>query len=362
MSYVTRYSNGTVHHRRLGLAGLGDGEPQGVPPYVTAIIQQIEAQYPLNTQTTQALMTAFGNALSEEAKSEAVKRAAVAAGLSIADIILMMTGVGAIVAVLVTVVMAIINAGLKITQTYFANQANAIVADTENYLRTLVAQYNAKLVAYQGQVVEEEAPAAYQLAVSGQQLHGLGAWQDSLARDMRRAVTATALVTQPILQLHHVTAQALLNPITKLPVPVIANTARATAGAEADAYSDIQRYEKNVDDFIKVGTGEAQLEKTQEAAAKVRAAGEIELKKQFDIAMANSNSPPFRQSLRTGLAAIFRTDPTINSIMSQVVASVANGQAQQLNVPVQQPSAGLQAVPMVATALAAGATLLFLKK
>ncbi len=291
-----------------------------------------------------------------------MKRAAVAAGLAVADIVLTATVVGAWVAVLLTIVMAIINAGLKITQTYFANQANAIVAETENYLRTLVAQYNAQLVAFQGQVVGEEAPAAYQLAVSGQQLHGLGAWQDSLARDMRRAMTATALVTQPILQLHHVTAQALLNPITKLPVPVIANMAKATAGAEADAYDDLQRYEKNVDDFIKVGTGELQLEKTKEAAAKVRATAEVELKRQFDIALANSNSPPFRQSLRTGLAAIFRTDPTINSIMAQVVASVANGTSAQLHVDVQEPSKALQAVPMVATAVAAGAALLFLKK
>lgn len=360
MSYVPIYHDGRVPQRAL--AGLGADAAPGVPPYVTAIIREIESRYPLNTDSIQKLMDAFSKALSEEAKREAIERAAVAAGLAVADIILTATVVGTVVAVLITVVMAVINAALKVTQSYYSNQANQLVADTQNYLRTLAAEYNAKLLAFQSQVIDQEAPAAYQLAVSGATLNGLGAWQANLARDMRRAVTMTAIVAKPIEQFHHVAFQALIQPITRLPIPAISKLAAQTAGAESDAYADMQRYHQNVDNFIKVGTGEATLDKTQEAVAKCRAAGEIEFEKQYQIALANSDSPPFRAALRTGLAAIFRTDPTINSLMSQLVASVANGTTASLNMSVKEPSKGLQAVPMVATGIAAAAALMFFKR
>ncbi len=360
MSYVPVYHDGRVPRQML--AGLGADATQGVPPYVTAIIQEIESRYPLNTDSIQKLMDAFSKALSDEAKREATERAAVAAGLAVADIILTATVIGAVIAALVTVLMAVVNAALKVTQGYYANEAGQVVADTQNYLRTLAAQYNAKLLAFQGQVVEQEAPAAYQLAVSGASLQGLGAWQANLARSMRQAVTATAIAAQPVAHATHVVIQTNSAVLMKVPVPVVQSAARSMMNADANSYAYLQSAEKKVDDFIKVGTGEATLEKTQAAAAKCRAAGEVEFERQYQIALANSDSPPFRAALRTGLAAIFRTDPTINSLMSQVVASVANGTSANLNMSVKQPSKGLQAVPMVATGVAAAAVLLFMKR
>ncbi len=357
MSYVPRYADGRVQ----SLAGLGAEQTAGVPPYVTAIIQDIESRYPLNTDSIQKLMDAFSKVLTDEAKKEATERAIVATGLAVADIVLTATGVGAVIAVAVTVVMAVINAALKITQTYYNNESNKIVVDLQNYLRTLAAQYQARLLAFQSQVIEQEAPAAYQLAVSGQALQGLGAWQANLARDMRRAVTMTAIATQPIQHLTHVTLQTNSAVLMKVPIPIVQHAAQSVAAADNKAYSYLQDEQKKVDDFIKAGTGEAQLAKTQEAAAQARGAAEVEFKRQYDIALANSNSPPFRAALRNSLAAIFRTDPTINSLMSQIVNSVQNGTAQQLNMTVKEPSKSLQAIPMVATG-AAVAALLFLKK
>ncbi len=352
MSYVPVNARGGV-----ALAGLGD-VPAGVPQYVVSIIQHIEAQYPLNTAAVQALVNAIQGALTKEIKKQAMEQAAVSAGMSAAAIVCMYIPVLGWAA---AAIIAVIQGGLQITNGYYRNQSATIQNNTLIYLRTLAAEYEAKLLAYQGQIVEQEAPNAYALAVSGASLHGLGAWQSNLARDMRRAVTATAIAAKPVAHLQHVTIQSISAQIMRVPVPVVANAARAIAQGEGDAYARMQEDMKKVDDFIQVGTGEALLKKTQEACDQVRKTAESEFARQYQIAVANSNAPEFRDALRNGLAAIFRTDPSINSIMGQIVAAASSGQSANMTFAPQQPKT-LQAIPMVATGIAAAAALLVLKR
>lgn len=359
MSYVPVNTRGGAPRRGLvpSLAGLGDAS--GIPPYVIAIIQQIEAQYPLNTDAVQALVNAIQNRLTAELKKQAVEKASVAAGMSAVAIVCAYIPILGWAA---DAIIAVIQVGLQITNGYYKNEAAKLQNATLNYLRTLAAEYEAKLLAYQGQIVEQEAPNAYQLAVSGATLHGLGAWQANLARDMRRAVTATAIAAKPIEHLTHVMIQGSTATLMRVPVPVVQSVARSVSNAENNSYAYLQSAQKKVDDFIQVGTGEAELKKTQEACDRVRKVAEAEFERQYQIALANSNLPQFREALRNGLAAIFRTDPSINSILSQVVAAAASGQSANMTFAPQQPSKALQAVPMVATGIAAAAALLFFKR
>lgn len=343
----------------LQLAGMGDAPITDT----RIIVDQVLASRGFDANALQAVVTKVMSKYDETIKKQAMERAAVSVGLTVAEIVLAYVPV---VGWVIDVVLIVVQAALQITVSYYKNLSNQLIAATTNELKTQGAKYEAALAQLKDQVIAQESSAATALALSGVSiptgqgaLQGLGAWQANLARDLKRAVTATAIAADPVIKAHHDAFQAINDIVAKIPVPAVQNLAQKLNANEADFYSDYKTAEQKVNDFIEVGTGEAQYKKAQEAAARAKTQALAEFARQYQVVSANIQAPQFREQLRYSLATWIRTNPDIMSMATMPLTAPPDSYTGP-SLLTNDPSKALQAIPAVGAAAGAAALLFIL--
>ncbi len=355
MSYVPVYARGGVPR----LAGLG-ADP--APTDVTIIVRQALASQGMNNNQLQAIADRIMERYNADMKRQALEQAAVNAGITIALACIPVIGW------IIEAVWVVVQIGLQITNVYYKNEAAKVINDMQNELRSKAAEYEARLALVKDAVMEQEKPAAIQLALSNTTLTGLGElfwkkpWQPALATVLKESVIWSGQLAKPLVVGHHLAFRTIDNILLKVPIPAVQDAAKKMGISEADWYADVKRTEQQVEDFIDVGTGEAKLAKAKEAAAKARAAALVEFERQFQIAVANVNSAPFREAVRNALAVMIRTDPAIMQMIGHGLDVSSQSPNMAPTLTVVPPAKALQAAPMMATAAAAAAALFLFNK
>ncbi len=343
----------------LGLGSLGEVVD------TTVIVRQVLAKFNMSGAQLEAAVNQAMDRYGADMHKQAVDRAAVAAGLTVVEIVLVyIPVVGAVAAA----VLAVVQVGLQIVQDHYKNEANAIIARTQQELQLAAAQYQAKIDAEKTAAVQQESVAAAAMAVSGMSLNGLdgfglGNVWDNVARDMRRAVEATTLALKPVRQVTHNAIQLTNKIVAQVPIPAVRNAALKLNELEGHLYDNMDETERRYDEFIKLGTGEAQLAKAQEAASRAKAQGLAEMQRQYEVISANLRSATFRDQLRKTLATYLRTNPSIMQIAGSGMSIPGALPPEPLiTLTTQEPSKALTAVPMAASAVGAAALLFLLNK
>jgi uncharacterized membrane protein len=353
MSYVPVFRGGRCPQRGLGEVPITD---------TRIIVDKVLAGRGLDGAALQKVVAAVMSKYDDEMKKQAMQRAAVSTGIALSEIVLACIPViGWAVGLVIAVVYAVVQAALQTTTSYYKGLSAKVIAETQNELKAVATQYEVKLSEVKNQVIAEETPDAAALALSGVPIPTgqgqLGAWQENLARDLKRAVTATAIAVNPVIKAGHDTFQAVNNVAMKVPIPAVQNLARLMNANDADFYGDIKRAEQKVDNFIEVGTGEAQYKRARDAAAQAKSKALAEFERQFQAASGNVRAPEFRLQLRYALATWIRTNP---DIMGMGVVTAPPTSYAGPSLLTNDPSKSLQAVPAVGAAAGAAALLFIL--
>lgn len=360
MSYVPVIRGGYVPTRtrtRGRLAGLGDAT--GVD--TTIIVQQVLAQYHISDAQLQTVVNGVMDKYGAQMKTEAVDRAAVSAGLDAAALVMAYIPV---IGWIGAAAIAVVQAGLQVTESYYQKQANTIIAAAQNEVRLQGVQYDAQIDAYKTQVLKQEAPAAVALALSGVPLNGLGElsglgkslFAEATADAMRFAMEATTVALKPVRKVTHNAIQLSNNIVAQVPIPAVQNAAAALNKLEGHLYDNMDATEAAYDQFIQVGTGEAQMGKAQEAANLAKTKALAELKRQYDLIIANLNAPSFRAQLRTAMAVFIRTGPAGADIQQMIGSGllVPGAPAEPaITLTTAQPNKALQVLPAAGAGAAA---------
>jgi hypothetical protein len=286
---------------------LGD-TPAPAAPAPGAVAQDPSAQDPV---------TAIMSKLTGQMKQLAMEQAAINTAISISLAVIPVVGWA------VDIVFSVASA---LMGNYYSNQVKTLIANFQNELTLDGAQYQQQIQQAQNAAVTAETPAGIQLALSGQVTAtsstppagtaGLGKWEDIIAK-IAHFLGNPLQQLHPLLRIGHVVFTDVNDVAARSGVPAIASLANSLNHSGDTIYNDTLRAQAAISQVISQSTGQAQVQKVQDAITQARAAALSQFQTQTATAIDNINSPPYRAQLRITIAQQVLKDPSTAALVAQ---------------------------------------------
>jgi hypothetical protein len=230
--------------------------------------------------------------------------------------------------------MSLVYAGVQaIVGSKYQRESQQMMGDFQDEMKRTQASYQAKIDAAANAAMQQEAPAAQQLALSNLPLQGLDGMGDIWSK-------AKDVIMAPVKE-----AQRVLHKV--LPSGVIYTVNTVTKPIE----QQIHRAEDAAFDARDTLTGRSAKTEVEESIDKARKIAVAQFEATTKTAIAEINSPAYRQQLRINIAKQIRADPSVAAMLNRMPA----GGTPQLTTPgtdVAEPAKGISLVPMGAAAAA----------
>jgi hypothetical protein len=285
--------------------------------------------------------------LTADMKQEALEQAAIQTGVEIGlEVALAFVPIVGWIADIVIAVYAAITA--LISAHYKALSQQAIAAFQIEMQNDGLACQQA-VNAAQDAAYTAEAPAAIQMAISGQVTlttpnPGMSGSLFNLGMKIIKDFTSQM---NPLVHFNHIVFQNIADVAQKCPVPVIRTMGAELAKNDSTVYADLQRGENAVAAVVDQGTGEQGYTKVQQAIVQARNVGLAQLNAQQTTFINNINSPAYRAALRIQIAQQVLKNPSVAALVAQAQSS---GYTPSVNTSYTAPSTKLSVVPMAAAA------------
>ena len=262
--------------------------------------------------------------MSDDVKKELIKSAAVNAAIAISLNALPIVGWA----------LSLVYAGVQaIVGSKYQRESEALIGDFQNEMKATQAQFQAKIDAAANEAMRQEAPAAQQLALSNLPLEGLGEFGDiwSDAKDV---------IMRPVKEAQRIVKQVVGSPVYNTVQKVVGKPLEQVANKVEDAAFDAR-------DTL---TGRSAKEDVEKAIDKARGIAVGQMSEAANKAIAEINSPAYRQQLRINMAKQIRADPAVAAMLNQIKPGTPTISTPGTNV--SEPAKGISLLPMGAAAAA----------